>query len=44
MPLINCKVELKPKWTNHCVFSALGVDNDDSDSDNIIFTMKDTNL
>ena len=23
MPLINCKVELKLKWTNYCVFSAV---------------------
>ena len=35
---------MNPKCTNHCVLSALGADNDDSNSDNIIFTMKDTNL
>ena len=26
MPLINCKVELKPKWTKYCVLSAAGAD------------------
>ena len=29
MPLINCKVELKLKWTNYFVVSAIGNDNDD---------------
>ena len=24
MPLINCKVELKLKWTKYCVFSVAG--------------------
>ena len=28
MLLINCKVELKLKWTKYCVFSADGIDND----------------
>ena len=28
MALINCKVELKLKWTKHCVLSAGGNDND----------------
>ena len=27
MPLINCKVELKLKWTKHCVLFAAGADN-----------------
>ena len=27
MPLINCKVELKLKWTKHCVLAATGNDN-----------------
>ena len=44
MPLINCKVELKFRWTNHCAFSANGDDNDDANSNNIIFTMNDTKL
>ena len=42
MPLINCKVELKLNWTNHCVLSAAGADNADANSNNIIFTIKDT--
>ena len=27
MLLINCKVELKLKWTKYCVFSADGIEN-----------------
>ena len=27
MPLINCKVELKLKWTKYCVLSAASHDN-----------------
>ena len=27
MPLINCKVELKFRWTKHCVLSVSGTDN-----------------
>ena len=42
-PLINCKVELKLKWTKYCVLSAAGNDNvNNNDSDNISFTVKDT--
>ena len=48
MPLINCKVQLKLRWTKHCVLSVLGVANVDSDDDansnNIIFTIKDTKV
>ena len=44
MPLINCKVELKFKWTKHCVLAAAGVDNENANSDSIIFTIKDTKL
>ena len=47
MPLINCKVELKLKWTKNCVLSAAGndnVNNNDNDCNNITFTIKDTNL
>ena len=35
MPLINCKVELKLKWTKYGVLSAAGADNTDTDSNNI---------
>ena len=45
MPLINCKVEIKLRWTKYCVLSVAGADNtNDNDSDNIIFTIKDTKL
>ena len=45
MPLINCKVELKLKWTKYCVLSAAGNENvNDKDGKNIIFTIKDTKL
>ena len=30
MPLINCKVESKLKWTKYCVLSAAGDDNDNN--------------
>ena len=43
MPLINCKVELKLKWTEYFVLFAVVNDNiNDTDSDNIAFTIKDT--
>ena len=49
MPLVHCKVELKLKWTEYCVLPAAGNDNvnnndNDDDSNNIIFTIKSTNL
>ena len=44
LPLIGCEVELKLKWTSHCVLSALGSDNADPNSSNIILTIKDTKL
>ena len=40
MQLINCKVELKLKWTNHCVLSKAGADNADANSINFIFTIQ----
>ena len=40
MPLVNWKVELKVKWTNHSALSANCNDNDDPNSNNIIFTIK----
>ena len=43
MPLINCKIELRLKWTKYCVLSSAGNDNE-NDNDNIIFTIKDTKL
>ena len=44
MSLINCKFELKLKWTSHCIFSAVRADNTDHNSNNIILTIKDTKL
>ena len=44
MSLINCNVELKLKWTKHCVFSVLGNDNDNANSNNTIFIIKGTKL
>ena len=40
MSLINCKVELKFKMKNHCVLSTVGTDNDSTNSNNTIFTIK----
>ena len=44
MPWIKCKVELKFKWTKHCVLCAAGNDNTIDNPNNTIFTIKDTNL
>ena len=49
MLLINCKVELKLKWTKCCPLFAAGNDNEsDDDNDinanNIIFTIKNTKV
>ena len=42
IPLINYKVELKRKWLKYCAFSAAGADNTNTNSNNIIITIKDT--
>ena len=44
--VINWKIELKIKWTKHCVLSENENDNvkDNNDGNNIIFTIKDTQL
>ena len=55
MPLINCKIELKLKWTKYCVLSVGGNENDinnnnnnnnnnNDNNNNNIFTIKDTRL
>ena len=47
MPLINCKVELKLKWTKYCVLSAAGTEiilNDNDIPNNVIFTIRDRTL
>ena len=44
MTLINCKVQLKLKWKNHCGLSANVNGDFDGCSNNIIFTIKDIKL
>ena len=44
IPLIKCKVELKPKWSNQCVLAAAGIDNINTNDNNIILTVKNTKL
>ena len=47
MSLINCKIELKLKWTKYFVLSVDGNENDVNDNNNainIIFTIKYTKL
>ena len=44
MPLINCKVELKLKWTNYCILVVVGADNTYINPNSIVFTIKDTKL
>ena len=46
IPFINCKFELKLRWTKHCILPLLGNRNDNADVDfnNIIFTTNDTKL
>ena len=43
LPLINCKVELKLKWTKYCVLSETGDDSTNDNPNNIIFTIKTQN-
>ena len=42
--MINCKVELRLKWSSYCVLSAAGNDNDNGNDYNVIFIIKDTKL
>ena len=47
IPLINCKVEFKLRWTRCCALSVAGNENninEDANANNIIFTIKDTQL
>ena len=44
MPMINCKIELKLKRTKNRVLATAGNDNNDVDSNKIIFTKKDKKL
>ena len=44
MPLLYCEIELKLKLINYCFLAAGGADNANVDSNNVIFTIKDTKL
>ena len=44
MLLINCKVELKFKSLKHKILASAGTENDDANSDHIIFTVRDTEI
>ena len=46
MPLIDCKIELKLKWTKYCVLPPAVADtvNGNNNDNDIIFTIKDTKL
>ena len=44
MPLFNCKVELRLKQRKYCVLTAAASDNNGANSNNIIFSIKDTTL
>ena len=46
MPLINCTLELKRKWTKYCVLSVANNENkiSEANANNIIFTIKNTKL
>ena len=44
MLLINCKVELKLKWTKYFILSAAGANNAKANSNNISFIIKSTKL
>ena len=44
MPLINCKVKLKLKWTKYCVLSAAGAYDANANSSDIIFIISDKKL
>ena len=46
MPSVICKIELKLKWTKYIVLPANENDNDNdsNNANNIIFTIKDTEL
>ena len=44
MLLVNCKTELKLKWAKYSVLSAAGDDNTNANTDDVTFTISDTNL
>ena len=42
--MINCKVELKLRWTKHCNLASAGAENNNADTNNINFTIEDKKL
>ena len=44
MSLINCKVESKLRWTKNPFLALAGAGNDGANSNNIIFTVKNTKI
>ena len=44
MSLINCKVELKLRWTKHCVLAANKNNNANANSNDINYTIKESKL
>ena len=44
MSLINCKVQLNLKWKKYCILASNCIENANTSSNNIIFTIKDINL
>ena len=40
MPLIYCKVQLKLRWTKHCVLDVADVENVNANSNNIVFIIQ----
>ena len=42
--MINCKVELKPNWTIHCVLATACVETNNAIPNSIFFTIKGTTL
>ena len=44
MQLPNCKIDLKLKWAKFYVLTVAGANNNDSSSNDIFFTIKDTKL
>ena len=44
IPLINCKIKLKFKWTIYCVLAATCANDTDANSNNIIFTIKEKTI
>ena len=44
IPLIKCKIELKLRWSEHCILAVADAENDGAHSNEIIFIIKHTKL